>query len=223
MKEILEELETLGGVYHGCIVKDARVVSTTFPSLLNDNLALIARITDRLFKGADSVNRSYNEIYFELDENYLLGYPLDNGAMVLLLTGKDVNFALIHMTVQSAGSQIASALDMVSQDTQAGQDRPQIDEPASPEPAMHRRAGSKIDPALKPVLNDILEALTLQIGPVSRIIMGEALKKWRNSFEPVEKNIPMLVNILAQEIDDDVSRKEFLNVLKGPLHSDSGH
>ena len=223
MKEILEELETLGGVYHGCIVKDARVVSTTFPSLLNDNLALIARITDRLFKGADSVNRSYNEIYFELDENYLLGYPLDNGTMVLLLTGKDVNFALIHMTVQSAAGQIASASGMDLQDTQVGQDRTGTDEAVPPAAAAHRRTGSKIDLSLKPVLNDILEALTLQIGPVSRIVMGEALKKWRSSFDPVEKNIPMLINILAQEIDDDVARQEFLNELKGPLHSDSEH
>ncbi len=218
MKEILEELGTLGGVYHGCVVKDGHVVSTTFPSLLNDNLSLIARITDRIFKGADSVEHSYNEIYFELDENYLLGYPLENGIMVLLLTGKDVNFALIHMTVRSAGSQIANAL--------LAQSQPDLSAPVAPEAPTQptqRRVNPKIDPAMKPVLNEILEALTLQIGPVSRIVMGDALKKWRSSFDPVEKNIPMLINILAQEIDDEVGRQEFLDGLKGPLHSDTRH
>ncbi len=221
MKEILEELETLGGVYHGCVVKDGQVVSTTFPALLNDNLALIARITDRVFKGAGSVRRSYNEIYFELEENYLLGYPLDGGIMVLLLTGKDVNFALIHMTVQSAGTQIAGALA-----THAP--LPQTEPPAEAVPgvraqSVQRRTNPKIDPSMKPLLNEILEALTLQIGPVSRIVMGEALKKWRNSFDPVEKNVPMLINILAQDIDDEAARQGFLDELKALLHPEPGH
>ncbi len=212
MREILEELGTLGGVHHGCIVKDGQVVSTTFPALLNDNLGLIARITDRIFKGAGSIDRTYNEIYFELDENYLLGFPLQEGAMVLLLTGKDVNFALIHMTVQSAGDQIAKALATASSEP-VKQETSESVPGASAHPAQNR-PGSKIDPSMKPVLNEVLEALTLQIGPVSRIVMGEALKKWRSTFEPVEKNVPALINMLAKEIDDELARQEFLSTLK---------
>ncbi|HHS84146.1 MAG TPA: hypothetical protein ENK38_04355 [Gammaproteobacteria bacterium] len=201
MKEILEELGTLGGVYHGCIVKEGNVLATTFPSLLNDNLTSIGKITDRIFKGAGSVKHSYDEIYFEMDENYLLGYPVDGGIVVLLLTGKDVNFALIHMTVKSAAPQISRELSS------------QIQEEPSPQPTIQRRTNQKIDQSLKPYLNEILEALTLQIGPVSRITMGEALKTWRSSFEPTRKNLPMLINILAEDIDDEASRQEFIDEL----------
>ncbi len=206
MKQILEELGTLGGVYHGCIVKEGNVVATTFPSLLNDNLTSIGKITDRIFKGAGSVKHSYNEIYFEMDENYLLGYPVNGGIVVLLLTGKDVNFALIHMTVKSAGPQISRELAS------------QLPDDVQEHPVVPRRTNQKIDQSLKPFLNEILEALTLQIGPVARITMGEALKSWRVTFEPTRKNLPQLINILAEDIDDEVSRQEFrdeLNVLLG--------
>ena len=201
MNGILEELGSLGGVHHGCIVKEGHVLATTFPSLLNDNLASIARITDRIFRGAGSVKHSYNEIYFEMDENYLLGFPVEGGLMVLLLTGKDINFALIHMTVQSAAPQISREMSASLQESSA------------PKAAPPGRAGAKIDHGLKPHLNEILEALTLQIGPVARISMGEGLKQWRNSYEPVKANLAQLIDILAEDIDDKGSRQEFLSSL----------
>ncbi len=207
MKEILEELGSLGCVYHGCIVKEGDVLATTFPSLLNQNLTSIGKITDRIFKGADSVNRSYDEIYFEMEENYLLGYPVDGGVVVLLLTGKDVNFALIHMTVKSAAPQISEEV--------ASRARAEPVPPSSPDsPAFQHRTNQKIDHGLKPYLNEILESLTLQIGPVARITMGEALKTWRSSFEPTRKNLPVLIDILAQDIDDEASRQEFRDGLE---------
>ncbi len=211
MKDILEELGSLGGVYHGCIVKEGDVLATTFPSLLNENLTSIGKITDRIFKGASSVKRSYDEIYFEMEENYLLGYPVDGGIVVLLLTGKDVNFALIHMTVKSAAPQISEELASQSP-------KDPVPPPPSASPAMQRPTNQKIDHGLKPYLNEILESLTLQIGPVARITMGEALKTWRSSFEPSRKNLPVLVDILAEDIDDEASRQEFRDELETLLN-----
>ncbi|HFC53318.1 MAG TPA: hypothetical protein ENJ43_02670 [Gammaproteobacteria bacterium] len=203
MSSILEELGSLGGVYHGCIIREGSVLATTFPSLLSDNLASIARIADRIFRGAGSVRHSYNEIYFEMDENYLLGFPVEGGFLVLLLTGKDVNFALIHMTVQSAAPQIIRELAATVQESDTARATP---------PA---RAGGKIDQSLKPHLNEILEALTLQIGPVAKISMGEGLKRWRSSCEPVKANLPRLIDILARDIEDEVSRQDFVTSLAG--------
>jgi len=203
MKEILEELSAFGGVYHGCIVREGRILSTTFPSLLNENLTSIAKITDRIFKGASSVNHSYNEIYFEMEENYLLGYPIESGLIIVLLTGKSVNFALIHMTVQSASTQLVRDAEIASR----------FPEESPLQPAMQNGAHPKIDQNMKPLLNEILESLTLHIGPVARITMGEALKTWRLSFKPTKKNLPVLVTILAKDIDNENARQSFLDDL----------
>ncbi len=204
MSGILDELASLGGVQHGCILKEGRVLASNFPSLLSENLASIARIVDRIFRGADSVRHSCNEVYFETDESYLLGFPLEGGFLVLLLTGKDVNFALIHMTVLSAAAQISMEL------------APPVREGAtSSRAAPGRRAGGKIDYSLKPHLNGILEALTLQIGPAARICMGEGLKRWRSSCEPSRENLPRLIEILAEDIEDEYSRRDFVTALAG--------
>ncbi len=211
MNGILEELGTLGDVHHGCIIKDGNILATTFPPLLSDNLALIARISDRIFKGADSINCSYNEIYFEMGENYLLGFPVEGGLMVLLLTGKNVNLALIHMTIQSAAPQISSELSGSVPKNSA----PRLTH-------QNNKTEKKIDPGLKPYLNEILEALTLRIGGVARISMAKGLKLWRGFCEPTKHNLPVLIDILAQEIEDDQAQQDFLDSLATLLTRELG-
>lgn len=104
MEAILKDLEQLTGVEHGCLYHDGRIVATTFPQVLDDNLAAMGKMLEQIFSGVDSIGRSHNEIYLEFDENYLLGYRIDRNLILTLLTSKQINFSSLHISVRSAGA-----------------------------------------------------------------------------------------------------------------------
>lgn len=109
MEDILKDLEQLTGVEHGCVYHGGRIVATTFPQVLDDNLAAMGKTLEQIFSGVESIGRSHNEIYLELDENYLLGYRIDRNLILTLLTSKQINFSLLHISVRSAGAALKEA------------------------------------------------------------------------------------------------------------------
>lgn len=104
MEAILKDLEQLTGVEHGCLYHGGKIVATTFPQVLDDSLAAMGKMLEQIFSGVESIGKSHNEIYFELDENYLLGYRIDRNLILTLLTSKQINFSLLHISVRSAGA-----------------------------------------------------------------------------------------------------------------------
>ncbi len=111
MENVLKDLQILGGVQYGCVVKDAVVLASTFPSVLNENLTTACKIFEQIFMGVENIGEDHSEVLFELEENYMIGYHIDHQFTILLLVEKDTNFSLVHMTVRSAARQIAKLLE----------------------------------------------------------------------------------------------------------------
>ncbi len=136
MEAILKDLEQLTGVEHGCLYHGGRIVATTFPQVLDDNLAAMGKMLEQIFSGVESIGRSHNEIYFELDENYLLGYRIDRDLVLTLLTSKQINFSLLHISVRSAGAALKEeALHPRDPVVEKPAPKPDPTPSASPEPA----------------------------------------------------------------------------------------
>ncbi|MBU0498622.1 MAG: hypothetical protein KJ558_04960 [Gammaproteobacteria bacterium] len=204
MEAILKDLEQLAGVQHGCIYHNGEIQATTFPHVLDANLASMGRMLDQIFNGVESIGRTHNEIYFELDENYLVGYRIDRSFIITLLTGKDINFSLVHISVRSAAAQLKM------EDA-----RPQKAAKAAPPPptaavAVAKQLSTEIDEGLKPLLRAILSALTHRLGPAAKIVFQERLDEWKFSCEPKATNLGRLIQMLAEEIADKEEKVSFI-------------
>lgn len=202
MEAILKDLEQLAGVEHGCIYHQGQIKASTFPGVLNANLTTMGRILDQTFNGVTSIGKAHNEIYFELDDNYLVAYRTDQGYIILLLTGKKINFSLIHVSVQSAAKELKP-----SEGSQPGGPAPSAS--TAPPPAPPPQAASSLD-QLQPKLRAIKVALTHHLGPVAQIVFEERLGQWRQSHQPTAANIVHLVRMLSDEISDDRERAMFI-------------
>jgi len=194
MEAILKDLEQLAGVEHGCVYHQGKIKASTFPDVLNANLMTMGRILDQTFNGVTSIGKAHNEIYFELDDNYLMAYRTDQGYIILLLTGKKINFSLIHVSVQSAARELTPP-----EGGQAGT-------PAQAEPPP--QVASSLD-QLQPKLRAIQVALTHHLGPVAQLVFEERLGQWRLSHQPTAANIVHLVRMLSEEISVDLERTMF--------------
>lgn len=210
MEAILRDLEQLAGVQHGCIYHNGEIQATTFPHVLDANLAAMGRMLDQIFNGVESIGKTHNEIYFELDENYLVGYRIDRSFIITLLTGKGINFSLVHISVRSAAAQLKME---DARPQKAAKPPPAPVPPASaPAPAQAPTANRTgvIDESLKPQLRGILSALTHRLGPAAKIVFQERLDDWKLSYEPKATNLGHLIQMLAEEVTDKEERLSFI-------------
>ena len=197
MEAILRDLEQLAGVEHGCVYHKGDIKGSTFPSLLNDNLAAMGRMLEQIFGGIGSIGRNHNEIYIELEENYLVGYRTEKNFIIFLLTGKNINFSLIHISVRSAAN------EMSLQETEA--------EDSSGSFSQSRTSPSATGNLenLRPVLDRIQEALTQRLGPVAQIVFDERLAEWQRANDATAANLGKLIRMLSEEIPDMEERLSF--------------
>jgi|GEM_PF-1546640 len=108
MQSILKDLESFGGVEHSYILHQGVLIATTFPELLSEKLIETGRTVSQMFLGAESVAGDFTEMHIELDENLLLCFSLAPELVVVLLARKDVNLALLNVSVRAAGKRIKS-------------------------------------------------------------------------------------------------------------------
>lgn len=203
MQTILKDLEMLGGVHHGCLIAHEGVMASTFPSMLNNNLVALNKVLLQIFAGAQALEREHREIQIELEENLLLGFWLESGAILALLTEKNVNLALIKTSVRSASVALSQAA--MAEIPRAAQLEPEAGVAATvsvPEPASAAACQNHID-AAQSLLADY-------IGPAARIVSGRALKQWQDSGSGTAQELPRLMEMLAAFIDNETKRADFL-------------
>lgn len=210
MQSILKDLEILGGVQHGCVIHQDQVQASTFPSILNDNLTGVAKVMTQIFMGVEGMQRNHREIHVELEDNLLIGYRLENGAILALLADKTINLALIKTTVRSATAKLLATLNdgvaaaAVAESAPVEVVRDAISEPAG----VPVSAAPEAMPAAE--LNVHMEKLKLllaeQIGPAARVVFGRAQNSWQAAGEPLTG----LCDRLAEFIDNEQKRAEFL-------------
>ena len=211
MQSILKDLEMLGGVQHGCVIHQEAVKASTFPSILNENLTGVAKVMTQIFMGVEGIQRDHRELHIELEENLLIGYWLENGAVLALMADKNINLALIKTAVRSA---TAKLLDALNDSGSVPTSPPAVVElESSPE---RSEAQAKNTPMTvvedwpEDVLNVHMEKLKLllaeQIGPAARVVFGRAQNSWLAAGEPLTG----LCERLAEFIDNEDKRAEFI-------------
>ncbi|MDI3326159.1 hypothetical protein QKW35_17400 [Pontibacterium granulatum] len=194
------------------MIHQDQVQASTFPSILNDNLTGVAKVMTQIFMGVEGMQRNHREIHVELEDNLLIGYRLENGAILALLAEKNINLALIKTAVRSATAKLLATLNesVVSTDSAPA---------AAPVAAVQGTAGdepvggplSSASEAMPAEVLDVhLEKLKLllaeQIGPAARVVFGRAQNSWQAAGEPLTG----LCIRLAEFIDNKQKRAEFL-------------
>lgn len=206
MQNILKDLEILGGVQHGCVIHQDQVQASTFPSILNDNLTGVAKVMTQIFMGVEGMQRNHREIHVELEDNLLIGYRLENGAILALLADKSINLALIKTAVRSATARLLATLnDSVTAATPV-----EAVQAAAAEKTAEEAVSAAPEAIPSEELDVHMEKLKLllaeQIGPAARVVFGRAQNSWQAAGEPLTG----LCERLAEFIDNEQKRAEFL-------------
>jgi len=143
----------------------------------------------------------------------LFGMKVEEGNWLFLLHQPSLTPGMLKMTVQMA-------LNIQAEDPPS--------EPASqvqsnsPETATDDASNGEAlvasvlapDSELSKPLLAIQEELATHIGPVAELIFGDSVSAWCTNSSPSLENLPVLIGVLEEEIDDASDRKIFMENMK---------
>lgn len=208
MKAILNDLTSLTGLNYGYIYQDDQVLATNFPEVLQDKLANVGHMIAQMFMSVDAIGQSHDEIHFELEDNFLIGYRIEDDLLVVLLTEKKINLPLIHMTIKSAHKKIktlaANATPIAAQPSPPPSQA--VVEPAAPANVPATTVSVETEEKIAKVLDLLVDYL----GPAASIVFDDVADLWKRNFTPNQENLIELVRLLMQELDEKTEQKDFL-------------
>jgi hypothetical protein len=148
----------------------------------------------------------------------LFGMRIEEGNWLFLLHQPSLTPGMIKMTVQMALN--------IQQEEIPPQPEPEIADDSSVDVSEDEpNAGDIMAGIMAPgselskPLTIIQEELAVHIGPVAELIFEDSVKKWCASGSPSLENLPELIAVFAEEIDDEDDCKLFKENLKSYLVS----
>jgi len=185
------------------------VVSDTALQQVSLKLTKIVSMLSIHFNDTGGVRITFNNLI-------LFGMKIEEGNWLFLLHQPSLSPGMIKMTVQMALN--IQAEDPLSEPAaQVPSDSPETaaDDGSDGEALM----ASVLDPdseLSKPLLA-IQEELATHIGPVAELIFGDSVAAWCTNSSHSLEDLPELIAVLKEEIDDESDRKIFLENMKSYL------
>lgn len=207
MKTIVDSISKLKGVHHACIYQNGKLLASNFPD--NEaSLATAQEVIDQIFTALLAIERSYNEIYFSIGEQFLAAFLMHDNHIALLLTEKKINFPLINMGVKSASTKIRLKIEEEKSEQLASMSvtSTNINVPVVFSPGTN--------PGFEPLLEQLSSKLVYFLGPVAPLVLEDKLKQWKQKYNQTQENLPHLVELIQEELDSDDEKKEFFDATR---------
>ncbi|HDL98154.1 MAG TPA: hypothetical protein ENG79_04845 [Desulfobacteraceae bacterium] len=211
MRKLLGEISVIPGVTGSCIFdKTAGVLCTDLQTELpKDVTESVCMHFVRLLQMGRMNKLDIKSVHFRFDRYAVIGMNLDTGVILLTICDADANCSLVATTVAMLADDMRDELFEKF--------------PPSPTPAMtiakkediaclrplvpdDERSGAE---AMTLLLEEIEHALTAAIGPLSSMVMGGYLDKWRQNGPSSPGRLPELVTMLIREIEDPKLAEDF--------------
>jgi len=112
MRTILRDLESVGGVRCGYVVRNGEILASTFPADKAAALAASQEIARGVAEGLALIDREWEEVLVDLGDLALMVLPVEEGFTLALLAGTDTNPTLLRVVMQSSVRQIRTMLSL---------------------------------------------------------------------------------------------------------------
>jgi predicted regulator of Ras-like GTPase activity (Roadblock/LC7/MglB family) len=219
MSKLLLDLEKLGGIQYSCLANADGLVASTFPELLASNLSGASQVVNQIFSAVTGVGMDHREMIIELEENLLMAFQVTDELVLVLLTAKEVNMALINTSVRSmmprflSESQVKAdveppLLNVAQAEVPLVSDLPL--ETRTSQPVPKPAENPALEAQLKGLMQQLQELLAEYIGPAASIVFDDAYDTWKAKHGVRMNKMAELLKGMAIEIEEKSDRTTFL-------------
>jgi predicted regulator of Ras-like GTPase activity (Roadblock/LC7/MglB family) len=213
IENILTTISKLKGVQHACLYRDGKDVLSTFPDNFKD-ITVLGQKMEQIFFGLQAVDKSHDEIYFSVEDKFMVAYLMYDSYIAILLTDKKINFPLIYMGIRSASSKIKRHVILHSEKTHVFTEQQKPSNPIEVFSASPPRLISPADEKLELIMSQLLEELINYFGPAAKFVFEDAIIQWETNYVKSRDNIPELGDILLNELDTTKEKNAFSQFVK---------
>lgn len=230
MQELLKEIKSVPSVMGSYVhITGVREANSDLPKIFLAKLKDIGEIFDRVIKVNLATNMQTSTIEFKYDEAVIFLRPIDQDSCLITFCEGNINKKMLNMTTGMLHNELMQAVARTRAEAASkpvpplpGPSAPAIPAPASPTAAITKKSidVNKIIHAgpMARIFQGFQDALAMAIGPISEMVMKDAVETWAQAGECSQERLPELVELLIMEIDDVSLEAEFKVAIKHHLH-----
>ncbi len=208
LSDIIASLPEVSGGFlysseHGVYANQTADLADTSSLLkVSRKLTAIVSMIKEHFQDTSGIRVSFKDLI-------LCGIPIETDHWLFLLHQPSLSSGMIKMTVRIALN-IDSSIDNSEEiPSPTPEDIRPEDPPEEQESMMDILLAPESE--LKIPLTEMEEKLAHFIGPVAGLVFKDSVETWAKTNIPSMENIPELLNIIENEIDDETDRIQFRN------------
>lgn len=112
MRTILRDLETVKGVRCGYVLRNGKILASSFPADQAQILTATQELAHDIVEGLALVEKGWEELLVDLGDTSLVVAPVNEGLTIALLVGNDANVDLLRVMLQSSARQVRTMLEL---------------------------------------------------------------------------------------------------------------
>ncbi|NTV12954.1 MAG: hypothetical protein HGA96_03305 [Desulfobulbaceae bacterium] len=231
MQELLKEIKSVPSVMGSYVhITGVREVNSDLPKIFLGKLKEIGEIFDRVIKVNLATNMQTSTIEFKYDEAIIFLRPIDQDSCLITFCDGNVNKKMLNMTTGMLTNELKQTVAKARKEAAS---KPLHPLPSSPPPDAHTIAAPPVPTAatvksidvnkiihagpMARIFQDFQDALAMAIGPISEMVIKDAIEIWARAGECSQERLPELVELLIREIDDVSLEAEFKLAIKNHL------
>lgn len=218
MQQLIEDLKSIPGVIGAYVYHpEEGVRANNLPPLFKtERITETAKNLVKITAAGRHNFHDLSEIFLNFEESAILCRQLAGTNYVVTFCDPDINFNVLSMSLNLAMEEVNSRI--VTRKFSAAE--------AAPPPPVHSPGTSAAAPSKPPdpstlnldkTLEDLAQILTKFLGPMARIVFDDTLENWSKENPLSTETLPVLVDSLCQEIDEENKRKKFREMVQENL------
>lgn len=215
MESILQELATVQGLTGAYIYQaPGAILQNILPPIFKP--ARLLSMGKALVKihGAGALNfPDLSDVVLNFDESTIVTRSIADKTWLIILGEPDLNVNMVTLSVNLLMDDFKDSLERVAAGPPAGG--------PAPEPAGQAVQSPPLPPRellekgrLAPDLQGMQTALAKIVGPMAKIIFLECLEKWLQRNAPSKEKLPVLIDLVVQEIGDPEKAAKYRMMLE---------
>jgi hypothetical protein len=218
MNTVLDEIKTIPGIIGGFVFGvTCGIQMNNLPPVFKDaNLNKIGKVLDKIYRSSKAGSPDITELSLYYEESTIIVRPLGKTAYLIIMSEPSLNQNLITMSMNMVADEIiqmGETLDRAAENK---------DSNAQTQPVKEISTEEIINNSpLSEQLCGMQTALLKIVGPMAKIIFKDAINAWIGSNNPSESALPLLVEILLNEINNSEREEKYLKMI-APYVGDNG-
>jgi predicted regulator of Ras-like GTPase activity (Roadblock/LC7/MglB family) len=201
-------------VHYAGLYKDGEQLASSFPADKNESMIETAEIIEQTFSALESIQKTHNEMYFSIGNQYLAAFRLHEEHFAVLLTEKKINFPLIHMGIKSASAKIRHLLEEEKKKQALEAQAQALEAAATSGISTSTALVVPTESSILAILDQYSAVLTSFLGPAARFVVEDCVDEWKQKYVQNKENLGFLVELIQKELDSDDEKERFAQQIK---------